>query len=407
MSESIPVGQRESQRLELKARESLRDPRAIAREVVAMLNSGGGSIWIGVPEVDGVASLPEPVPNASQLRQVLLDQLIDRIQPPIRPQEVDIVVVPIDAGAGVLRIDIDENAGSRGLFAYSDKGMLGFVQRVDHRIVPLAFSEIVGRLVPQERPEVRAQRAHERLTELRDEARSVSGDASIFVGLVVEPGTFAPRDTFDDTQRTWWRDLIGSSSKSTAPFWRWSKLGYGLEPTVPAKYLEATRRSSSGVATQMRAFLDGGFVLVKETAQLTWNDERASPAERRQLHPYYVLGTLGAFCELAASWLGQLGVARGAAHLQLEIGGMQGICLRAHSPTSYEWEFRDDETLRRFNEDVLTLSDPMRVDIESLVQSPGSVAIRLAEHVYNAFGFELEQLPREVDRAHQRIKLPD
>jgi len=53
------------------------------------------------------------------------------------------------------------------------------------------------------------------------------------------------------------------------------------------------------------------------------------------------------------------------------------------------------------------LSDPMRVDIDSFVQNPGSVAIRLAEHVYNAFGFELEQLPREVDRAHQRITLPN
>ena len=46
MSRPIPLDERESDVLEFKSREALREPFAIGREVVAMLNAGGGEVWM-------------------------------------------------------------------------------------------------------------------------------------------------------------------------------------------------------------------------------------------------------------------------------------------------------------------------------------------------------------------------
>lgn len=50
------LGRRETQRLELKSQKILVEDRSqIAREVVGILNEGGGEVWIGVEEQDSVA----------------------------------------------------------------------------------------------------------------------------------------------------------------------------------------------------------------------------------------------------------------------------------------------------------------------------------------------------------------
>jgi predicted HTH transcriptional regulator len=103
MSDGIPLGQRESQRLEFKGADALKDPEKIAREVVAMLNAEGGEIWVGLREEEGRAVAVEAIPNAEAEGRRLLDYLVDTVEPPLRGNEVD--VKPQNEGEGtVLRV---------------------------------------------------------------------------------------------------------------------------------------------------------------------------------------------------------------------------------------------------------------------------------------------------------------
>jgi len=55
MNTKIPIGQRENQQREFKSKDALRHLATVGRAVVAMLNSEGGDVWIGLREADGVA----------------------------------------------------------------------------------------------------------------------------------------------------------------------------------------------------------------------------------------------------------------------------------------------------------------------------------------------------------------
>ena len=58
----IPLGRHETSTLEFTQKDSLSHPESIGREIVGMLNSGGGEVWIGIKEQDGTAvSIEYPV----------------------------------------------------------------------------------------------------------------------------------------------------------------------------------------------------------------------------------------------------------------------------------------------------------------------------------------------------------
>jgi hypothetical protein len=55
MSRRIPLGETESQKLEFKGKDALKHLPNVSRAVVAMLNTAGGDIWIGLGEEQGRA----------------------------------------------------------------------------------------------------------------------------------------------------------------------------------------------------------------------------------------------------------------------------------------------------------------------------------------------------------------
>ena len=159
---------------------------------------------------------------------------------------------------------------------------------------------------------------------------------------------------------------------------------------------------------RVRAYLTGSLLAEVGTDSLTWSDDRAERAEEReQLHPYFVLGVIASFCELASGWLAQFDLRSGNALIELGIGGARGLALRAHSPQSDVWLFKHEGTLHVAQDDPLVLPRPVRVSVEELVSRPGRVAVRIAERLYEAFDFGLNDLPREVDRQAGAITLPD
>lgn len=138
MTAPQPLGRREDLRLELKGRDSLRQPDAIAREVVGLLNAEGGEVWVGVREAGGMAVELEPLADPERERDRLYDSLVDLVEPPL----VGEVRIEVTGGKDrVLRISTEPEPGHRP-YALRRGGRLEFPIRFENRLRPMNRSEI-------------------------------------------------------------------------------------------------------------------------------------------------------------------------------------------------------------------------------------------------------------------------
>lgn len=140
MTASIPIGEREDERREFKSARALARPESIAREVVAMLNAGGGEVWVGLRDEDGVAVELEPIDDAEPARRRLHDSLIDTIDPSPTTEEMTIDVVGNDVR--ILRIAVAGRRERRPYAVLQSGGGRVYVTRVGARIRHLSHEEI-------------------------------------------------------------------------------------------------------------------------------------------------------------------------------------------------------------------------------------------------------------------------
>lgn len=139
MSVTVPLGQREDQRLEFKRSESLLRTESVAREVVGLLNADGGEVWVGVREEGGEAVEVEGVKDAERERDRLRDALVDLVEPRPTPDEVGIEVV--GEGTQCLRIRAEPQP-ERGPYALRRGERLEFPIRFMDRLRPMSRSEV-------------------------------------------------------------------------------------------------------------------------------------------------------------------------------------------------------------------------------------------------------------------------
>jgi Schlafen, AlbA_2 len=143
------LGRREDQRLEFKSKDALADPGTIARAVVGMLNAGGGEVWIGVDEKDGVAASVAAIPDPERAGDRLRDYLVETLDPSPTAQEVTIELAPPAADPALLVVKVQpagEDSG-RVPYAFRKRGGWHFVRRVGARNHPMSRQEIFGQPV--------------------------------------------------------------------------------------------------------------------------------------------------------------------------------------------------------------------------------------------------------------------
>lgn len=147
MSETIPLGQPESERLEFKAKSALADLPVIGREVVAMLNSldeGGaaGEIWIGIDDPARGWTV-QPIDDPDRERRRVQDYLVDSIEPRPGQGEVSVSTEPAPQGGSVLVVKVQHRNASRRPFALvrSNVGRL-FLRRFSDRNVLMSREEL-------------------------------------------------------------------------------------------------------------------------------------------------------------------------------------------------------------------------------------------------------------------------
>jgi hypothetical protein len=116
MSERIPLGEPETERREFKSRDVLKHLPNVSREVVGMLNSIGGDIWIGLAEEHGRATGVETIENAAREVNRLRDHLVDAIEPSPTSREVVVEQISHRDMGHVLKIHVNPTRG-RGPYA--------------------------------------------------------------------------------------------------------------------------------------------------------------------------------------------------------------------------------------------------------------------------------------------------
>lgn len=138
-SDTDILGQREGERLEFKRKDIFSTPDKILCEIVGMLNSTGGKIWIGVEEENGKAVRLQDVENAVALVSSLNDRVLDSISP--REQRVNIFPVEFESGRLIL-IDVPKCDDAKKPYVLHKGSGIYVYQRFGDRLCPLTLDDI-------------------------------------------------------------------------------------------------------------------------------------------------------------------------------------------------------------------------------------------------------------------------
>lgn len=138
MKEALPLGQPEAQDLKFLPVAALHGPDAVAREVVAMLNATGGTVWVGLFEDQGRATRAQPLPQGA--RQRLADHLAIAVEPTPSVTELDLVEVALQHGSVLAIVARPDRA--RGPYAQVGRGCRAYVTRVGSSVRPMSREEL-------------------------------------------------------------------------------------------------------------------------------------------------------------------------------------------------------------------------------------------------------------------------
>lgn len=382
MSEAIPLGAKENERLEFKGRTAVEKPEILGRAVVAMLNARGGTVWIGLRDEGDRAVAIEPIEDPDQVQRRLLDYLVDAIEPAPSELEIRLCQVPTDSGI-ILRVDAKPQASHRP-YALLRSGGRVFVTRVADRIRPMTREEILtGSTKPA--PSNQTQQALGKVLADRAEAQRERGES---FWLRLEP----TEEMELDIQAQLLEDLLQEPRLSGNREAGWNFARRLHRPTVGKNKL-ITNPSDLG---QVELRRDGGLVFRLPLRRLHWKGE-----DPREIWPFVLLEyPISAFRIAQKIYEDKL---QGPVVADLALFGISGWKLRPGSPDS--WFFAEPATFSESTD--LTWERPLVFSVEEIDTQPDRCGLRLVERVYEAFGLRREAVPREFDRESGRLVLPE
>ncbi len=393
-----PLGKRESLTLEFKRGDALKDPSGVAREVVGFLNGKGGEIWIGVGEIDGVASEVEGIPDARLEGDRLQDVLVDRVEPsPVMGAEVQIEAVPFpeDPSRWLLRVVVEP--GRRGPYALLRQMSRAYLVRTGSRLRTMTREEVAegfrgpateedaaSRVGREVQGRLRRCADEEGVAGLRVFIRAVGG-----VELRLEKERLEP--LFRDPRRTGNRPLgwnfTSSQYGEVRPFRQADRHGYRLGEEGSVQWTTV----SAGGDVDFGAGLE----------RLQWQ------GQARSLWPLALLEFPVSLARLVRTLYAEFAARPPVPDVQIVLGlGLFRIgnwTLRPGSPNSIAFRMQEP---RAYGGTDAFLGEPVLVSWKELHATPDRCAFHLVRQVYQAFGFEERDLPVEYDRDSGRVTFP-
>lgn len=379
MSGSIPLGHRESQRLEFKGADTLKEPEKIAREVVAMLNAEGGEIWVGLREEEGRAVAVEAIPNAEAEKRRLLEHLVDTVEPPLSSHEVG--VEPRDEGKGaVLRIVAAPDPARRP-YAFLRKGGRHFVVRIKDRIRPMTRDELLARdQGPQAIGSAEAK--------IREEKGAILKQDGGLFWLRLQP---VPKVEVEPLG-----DLLVAPGLSGNRRVGWNFVNSDRSPVIlPDKLVTAPE-----IRRRVEIRRDGGMVFEVPLEDLSLGRK----SQEKELWPGALLEfPVSAFRLAKVIYGGKLNPGD-LVLADLAVLGVRGWILRGGTPgqvpalnTPHSYDSADD----------LLWESPLRFDLAEIDAGPDECAYRLVRRVYEAFDFSEGAIPEWFNRQSRRLIFPE
>jgi hypothetical protein len=376
MSDSIPLGQAEGQRLEFKRADALKDPEKIAREVVGMLNAEGGEVWIGFreegPSVEGIAT-----PEAEKRR--LWDFLMDVIEPPLTSQEIGIAVQELDEKFVISVKATPSN--ERKPYAFLKRGGRYYLIRTGAHTRPMRREEVLARNQgPQVLESADAQ--------IREEKGAILKQDGGLFWLRLQP---VPKVEVEPHG-----DLLIDPELSGNRRVGWNFVNSDRSPVIlPDRLVTAPE-----VRRRVEIRRDGGMVFEVPLEDLSLGRK----GQEKELWP-------GALLEFPASAFRLAKVIYGGklnpgdlVLADLAILGIRGWILRGGTPdqvpalnTPHGYDSSND----------LLWESPLRFAFAEIDASPDGCAYRLVRRVYEAFDFSESAIPGWFNRQSRRLVFPE
>ncbi|HEY4562501.1 MAG TPA: ATP-binding protein [Thermoanaerobaculia bacterium] len=399
----IPLGKREDLHLEFKAAEALKDPEKIAREVVAMLNAEGGEVWVGLREEDGVAVAVEGIPEPELSRQSLRDFLVSTVEPSPFPGEIEIDLIPSPRGS-ILRLRAKPDS-SRKPYALLRKSGRFFWIRIADRLRFMDREEIRKSFQGSKPSPDELRRAEEILkVELDALQREAGRDRSGIFWLRILP---VPRFSLDldallkgnlllDPQETGNRRTGKTFLQGGTPHLRSGRLVAGKSE---AAALSIYRNDGIKLRLPLERFHAGH-----------------DPGAAKPLYwlplmeiPVSVFRLLSTMLKVESCW--EKPFAPDTLFVcSIALFGLEGWTLRPFSPQLSPLDGWMNYLLaepRSSSDQDFILANPLLFTISEVRDHPDRCGFLLTSRVYEAFGFGLDQMPRELDQKAGRLILPE
>lgn len=376
-------GRSEGPDLEFKSAECLKDPRIISRAVCGFLNAKGGEVIIGIRE-EGSGLALSPIPEPEKARKFVRDYLLSTIEPK--------AICPTDLlDGGGIRISVPE--GKELHVTREKNGAFAVYLRVDDRLVPLGWNEVVQRLGRQ-RHDVRRQGENgdeqtlELLQKWQESALSKSpplkDPGGIFLYLRPSTSLNLTEDRWEKIQ-AWIEDptLVGirrmgwhySSRKGKLTLVQgdlgWRRSGDQAEGF---RWLEVSRNGNLRFATRLGE-------------DIFWIQKHD---EVKSLYPYALCETIASCATLFAKVIEEAN-AGGDVWAAVGLTGIRGISLGPFRPNAFDYE-----NLSSWREPYPADSLPPIVDSEGrteFIKNPHLLAWSLVRQVYACFGYKEEAVP--------------
>lgn len=422
MTVRIPIGEREGERLEFKSVRALAKPEIVARAVVAMLNAGGGEVWIGLREEDAVAVEIESLEDAEDARRRLHDALVDSIEPSPLGEELRIEIEGADAR--ILRVEVKQS--QRGPFAVLlPGGGRSYQVRVGARSRPLTFDEIGERFASRTKAAERSRSAVERRRLEHDllEALQTPG-TTLWMGI--DPDAGASRLDLDAVvERDYLVEPEATGNRGSG------RSFYAVRRRADQEGTPYLRRTGRPDGTSLLEARGGSYELgLDETASIrvvapladfVFGEEEPNPrleALRGQSvlnpralleYPTSVLRLLGALVRDQGLWVNGRPASFSVA---LALVGIEGWLLRPdpdHPYLVYPVDPRKcispPEVLWRplAHAGATFTAGPLRVSTQELATETDAVAFRLMRAVFAAFGYSEAEI-RAYDPTTRRFR---
>ncbi|KAA3611521.1 MAG: ATP-binding protein [Planctomycetota bacterium] len=384
------LGRREDQRLEFKAGQILRSRegrRKLVREVVAMLNAGGGLIYVGIGERGSIATVFRPLLEMDRPHEdALRDGLIDLIEPRIRNEEVQLAWLDATEGQ-VLEIKVRPRSPSpHPPFCIRQGENRKYLVRVHDRMRIMTYLQLAG--ATDEGMARRESWFAETCKEVADWFPEPEPALLLTLGLQgdFDDETFELPDNAPDLLNAPSADLLANggwpANSEESPQARWYK---GRRFLLAGNSEQGYRRLR--VDRQGRL----GFTTRLQHLQVNVPEDlfRLRPKSQGMIHPRALVETVVSAVRMGRMlWHDHLESAD--VHAHLDLFGAENWLLPPTLPGTQDWK---EVASWKFSEEPAIRIGPMRRRAESFDRNPDELSLHLLQELYSEFDYMPEQVP--------------